>query len=390
MHRDNLDADFIPWRKRRYRVAKLHEMLSKLAHRGDPGAYLCVIVIKNGTVMDLPYIKNYKNVWTAKNRVRNFVSGLLEASRGPTGLVLPDTAFLFSVRDTPHCGRKGDGCKVPVFAPIKRWDFSRNASDDYEVLLPQFANVYTGELVFYPWEKKADKALLRSTLKARMKWNSTRQWLVELGARPGNGALLDTGVIANEIKGFKPRLSKSVSIPDHARWRYIFHTDGITASSRLGKVLAINSVVLKEESHWIEYWYRSLIPNVHYVPFNKENVLQVVSELQRDPQRCQRIADAAQHFMYRHFSQRAKAMYTRAALTSYNALFDDMAAFMASFSWDALKAAPGGPSVRGLLDQMKAFLRDPKPKAPVQGQANQSTPQPQPQAQPSAEPKATQ
>lgn len=34
-------------------------------------------------------------------------------------------------------------------------------------------------------------------------------------------------------------------MPDHARWRYLLSTDGVTASTRLGKLLGMNSVVLK-------------------------------------------------------------------------------------------------------------------------------------------------
>ncbi len=34
-------------------------------------------------------------------------------------------------------------------------------------------------------------------------------------------------------------------MPDHARWRYLLSTDGVTASARLGKLLGMNSVVLK-------------------------------------------------------------------------------------------------------------------------------------------------
>ncbi len=58
------------------------------------------------------------------------------------------------------------------------------------------------------------------------------------------------------------RLFPSYSIPD-------------VVSFRFGKLLGINSVVLKEESPWIEYFYRSVVPEQHFIPFNKDNVLQV-------------------------------------------------------------------------------------------------------------------
>lgn len=56
------------------------------------------------------------------------------------------------------------------------------------------------------------------------------------------------------IPGFK--LSDKVDMEDHARYKYLLNTDGTTASSRLGKLMLINSVLLKEETEGIEYYYR--------------------------------------------------------------------------------------------------------------------------------------
>ncbi len=42
--------------------------------------------------------------------------------------------------------------------------------------------------------------------------------------------------------------------------------DGFTAAYRLSKYMLSNSVVLKEESIKIEYYYRSLVPWKHYIP----------------------------------------------------------------------------------------------------------------------------
>jgi hypothetical protein len=54
------------------------------------------------------------------------------------------------------------------------------------------------------------------------------------------------------------RFSKAgfVSIEDHAKWKYLLSADGCVAQTRLVKVMLANSVVIKEESDWIEYYYR--------------------------------------------------------------------------------------------------------------------------------------
>ncbi len=38
---------------------------------------------------------------------------------------------------------------------------------------------------------------------------------------------------------------------------------------RFGKLLQTDSVVLKETTPWIEYYYRSVKPNTHFIPFVK-------------------------------------------------------------------------------------------------------------------------
>ena len=51
-------------------------------------------------------------------------------------------------------------------------------------------------------------------------------------------------------------------------WRFQLNTDGHTASSRLGHLLGINSVVLKERSPWIEYYYPALKEGEDHLEFN--------------------------------------------------------------------------------------------------------------------------
>ncbi len=53
------------------------------------------------------------------------------------------------------------------------------------------------------------------------------------------------------------------------RYKFLLNLDGFSAAYRLGSWLLMNSVVLKEESTKIEYYYRSLRPWEHYIPVFK-------------------------------------------------------------------------------------------------------------------------
>jgi hypothetical protein len=46
------------------------------------------------------------------------------------------------------------------------------------------------------------------------------------------------------------------SLRDHARYRYLLNLDGSSASFRLAQLLVVNSLVLKQTSPYIEYFYR--------------------------------------------------------------------------------------------------------------------------------------
>ena len=69
--------------------------------------------------------------------------------------------------------------------------------------------------------------------------------------------------------------------PSIAYWQQqwtpsIIISHGIIAC-RFGKLLQTNSVVLKEESPWIEFYYRSVHAGRHFYAFNRDNITQVAS-----------------------------------------------------------------------------------------------------------------
>ncbi|KAG2442031.1 hypothetical protein HYH02_009823 [Chlamydomonas schloesseri] len=419
LYRDNLDADFAPWTNRRYSVRQLYELVATLV-KGRPQKYLSLVVIKNNRVGWLPLAA--RPMALTLSRMKAIASGLRNATRA--GLSFPDSLYLMNVWDEGRCvrdehsaggalpktvsggGSKGGSggkakpakprspktpaCTVPLFSLIKSWDYGAADSAETDVLLPFFNHVYEN-LYVYPWGKKHDKALMRAAMQAQMKPNSTRLWIMKLQeTHPDGQRLLDAGITNNLNKKKKVKLANFVTIPDHARWKYLLSADGFTASCRLGKLMGTNSVVLKETTEWIEYYYRSLKAGTHFVPFTKDDVLQVLLELEKDPQRCQRVSAAAQQFAYTYLSQHGKAMYVRRALLKYNGLFDDISDFMSQLVWEpppddlaggssssgggssggssgsgadaaaAAGAGGGGLTLVGLMEQMKAFADDKK------------------------------
>ena len=79
-----------------------------------------------------------------------------------------------------------------------------------------------------------------------------------VGGGRAAGARRGTGLLAHN--------NLPLPHPRHTPLRYLLNLDGFAASTRLGKLLAMNSLVLKQESRHLEHYYRSILPCVHYVP----------------------------------------------------------------------------------------------------------------------------
>lgn len=197
-----------------------------------------------------------------------------------------------------------------------------------DILLPFFNHVYEG-VVTYPWKAKKDKALMRAALQNGMHHNCTRLWLLRLAKQPRWAPLLDVGITNNLKKSVQVPVVPAVAMAEHARWRWLISADGYTASCRFGKMLLTNSLVLKESSPWIEYYYRSVMPGQHYLSFTKDDVMDVLQAARSQPEQAQRMAAAGQRFVHRYLSQASKALYVRKALTEYNRLVPGMAEFVA-------------------------------------------------------------
>lgn len=69
------------------------------------------------------------------------------------------------------------------------------------------------------------------------------------------------------------------ALPAFDRPRYLLNLDGITASRRLATLLSIDSLVLKQESRWAEWYYPALQPCVHYVPIWQRDTSDILAVL---------------------------------------------------------------------------------------------------------------
>ena len=113
------------------------------------------------------------------------------------------------------------------------------------------------------------------------------------------------------------------TIADHARFKYLLSLDGITASFRVGKLLAVNSVLLKEVSTRVEYFYAALRPHGgaaapgEYLPIFNSSVTDwadIIAAARGSPLRqreLQEVALRGQAFAAKYLCVRARLLYWR-------------------------------------------------------------------------------
>ncbi|GIL43709.1 hypothetical protein Vafri_1362 [Volvox africanus] len=272
---------------------------------------------------------------------------------------LPNALFVFSFEDNRprFCSPSSKFCKsVPMFSQFKT--LGEPDGDDLDILLPQW--LYTpNSMYFYPWHLKKDLAFFRGEPFCSGYWAGQyrcfdacpRISLAQQSHRDkesGNCTVLDVRLVTpvqallgpdgqpQRFRCLKKNLPSvpRVSIPGHSFYKWLLHMEGITASSRLSQLMLINSVVVMQRQAFIEYFYRSLKPYVHYVPFwnvtdnwAQDDIYEVIRALREkdisDPSGVQQIVHDAQSFALRFTAPLSRFQYLKDALNAYRGLFNN-------------------------------------------------------------------
>ncbi|GMS98480.1 hypothetical protein PENTCL1PPCAC_20655, partial [Pristionchus entomophagus] len=127
-----------------------------------------------------------------------------------------------------------------------------------------------------PWSEKKDTALFRGR-----DYNQLRLDLARLSLESPD--LLDAGITRYFFfdKEKHPKTKPSVAMADFFKHRFIISVDGTVAAYRLPYLLAGDSVVLKSDSKHYEHFYSRLVPYDHYIPFDKNNVVETISNMKQ-------------------------------------------------------------------------------------------------------------
>lgn len=152
----------------------------------------------------------------------------------------------------------------------------------------------------YPWDRKIKKAVWRGSLSAANEDLQSVRWRLCALATRTNSSLLDVGLVSIPARHDDQNLDLDVvgglvnSIPqvDFQAYTAIIDVDGNSWSSRFVELLCYNSVILKVEPQFVEYFYQNLEPWKHYIPVRYDLAdLTAMANFAVDPQNEERIQE---------------------------------------------------------------------------------------------------
>lgn len=218
-------------------------------------------------------------------------------------ITLPDVDFIFYSHDgywpPEHIGpifaitKPKNSQKIIAIPDFLSYELSKKIDD-----IVKFGNLN------YPWQKKITKSFWRgspSDIAIKPYCNSPRFKIVKKSfERPDLIDARFTSIPKNvDLKIPLNYLGNFVSMEDHLMYKYQILVDGSAAPCpRILWQLATNSVVLKQESESIQWYYNALIPYVHYIPFKNDisDLVEKIEWAKNNDFICEEIARNANEF----------------------------------------------------------------------------------------------
>lgn len=243
---------------------------------------------------------------------------------------LPDVDFIVSLED----GFEGNPGVGPCFVFAKKADVASlilipdiKAMVGYSRLRSQIPLASEK----FSWEKKVGRSFWRgsttggySTLSTWEHLARAKLVLLSLGHPDKIDARFTGAVQCDEqvplLMKAKGMLSKSVAKGDHLKYKYLVDVDGNSCSyERYFWLLLSNSLVLKQMTPNIQWYYGALEPYKHYVPVKEDlsDLLEKIEWAKEHDLEARLIAEEATHFIENNLQPEDTALYLYLLIKEY-------------------------------------------------------------------------
>lgn len=168
--------------------------------------------------------------------------------------------------------------KLKALYPIFSWSKSK---ETFDIIFPTYEltestlhamtrvtlDMTSVQKINYKWSEKIEKGFFRGRDSRQERLSLIR--LARKYPDSINASLTNFFFYPKEEKELGPKVPH-ISFYDFFEYKYQINIDGTVSSYRLPYLLAGNSVIFKQESNFIEHFYKDMEPNIHYIPIKRD------------------------------------------------------------------------------------------------------------------------
>ncbi len=223
------------------------------------------------------------------------------------GLTLPDVDFII----TMHDALDNQELSVPVFAFAKKPNLSPKI-----ILIPDFESLGGREALIrevhkanaeHPWFSKLYRSVWRGsrtggdfTLSNFLEFPRSKAVTLSLMSPRLIDARFETPDQKDpQLRAYPDYFGNRLSIKDQIKYKYQLLIDGNSCAYSGGFWrLFSNCVILKQSSESIQWYYRAIHPNVHFLPVNSDmsNLAEVIQWAMAHDEETKKVSEQAQAF----------------------------------------------------------------------------------------------
>ncbi len=324
--RQRIQNDLAYYQDKRLSLSKMETLFHQQVHN----LLLVKFTINNNQVV----VEDILKTFVVKTRSEDFAKAIREVCRTYT---LPNMVFYISMEDS-LISSEYDGDSLPIFAMAKLHD------DQRVILIPDFeALVHSTSLLAQvekgntrPWDKKIEKAIWRGSTTDRV-YPITVDTFSQLAR---SQAIIQSLLYPDLIDARFTQLvqcshhelvrqrypyyfGSNLSIPEQLQYKYQLLIDGNSCSySRAYWQLFSNSVILKQQSPHIQWYYDALQPYVHYIPLQEDmgDLFEQIMWATQHDEEVRQIMCNAQQFANNNLKQEHIYLYLYHLLKEYSKL----------------------------------------------------------------------
>jgi hypothetical protein len=249
--------------------------------------------------------------------VRKILPEVLEflASKG----YIKDTIFFIELSDYVNGRKPYQKPTIPIFTFAK--DLSVPLEND-AILMPDWMN-FESRAHLSKSIKNANKMHAYDNKQAKLFWRGATK--DSTGFREKLVALSHLQPKLIDAKFAEPGDNQFTKPADHLKYKYLISIDGVRASwERFVWHLSSNSLVFKHDTSQVQWFYKGISANVHYVPiFDEKSLLNKIAWADKNPEKVKAIIQNANNFAENNLELEDMCHYLIVLLEEYTKRIDD-------------------------------------------------------------------